>query len=475
MSVYGETKDIGMIGETVVALWASQAGFTPTKFTWDKLGSDYFIQARPTAGERRRVLLDPPPMSCVVQVKAARKSEGHVDIALSNLHALVTTPLPAFVIVVVLDEDMEPCDGRVIHLDRGWVERVTKRIVDLPLAERDQLHKKSMRCNWSRDGTALQKPHYWKSVLSFIEHEAGGDARKYAADKAKWHDDVGYDASPFRVGITLPMMATHEANDTLARFAVGLLDRLPLARMTVTARRFDQEEQIRDIGAANDIHMQLGAEPHVDIVEIAVRSTDGQDEAVLRTKLRVARNVFAFLPDEHNIWRFSADFLDIVVRSPLGEENPRVNFALNLGENQPLADLARAVRAFRILSSGRGCELLVRHAEFDQPFPLHVPPQTVPEFVEGSRYRQAIEDADRLTRVFGIENVTLTSAEDLEYEARRLRVMAMFLGPIEGDLEIRSRLVGDPTGSPVCWPTGESSGARPRVRRDYAERRPLSR
>lgn len=446
--MYDEPKDIGMIGENAFAFWASQAGFAPTKIVWDKYGTDFIIQARPTAASRRRLLVDPPVMSCVVQVKTTRKRDGHVDIALSNLHALATNPMPAFLIVVVLDDDEQPCDVRVIHLDRGWVERITKRIVEVPLEDRDGIHKKTFRCHWSADGTPLEKPHYWMSLIGFIERTAGVDAREYAAEKKRWNDEVGYDARPFRVRFTLPKMAADEANDALARFAVGLLDKIPLSSMTIAAVRFGESEVVHDLSGAESIHFQFNGDPPHEEVELTVRTSDGQEEAVLAAKLRTARSIFSFLPDEHDIWRFTSDYLDIIVRSPKSDENPGVTFSLSIAEGGPLPDIARAVRAFRILSAGNGGDFLVRLSADTEPYLLGFPPQASTPIVRGSRYRQAIEDADRIVRLFGVENIVITDGEALDREWKRLRLMVLFQGPLDGGLEMRTRLMNDPTGEP---------------------------
>jgi hypothetical protein len=370
-----------------------------------------------------------------------------VDIRLSNLQKLAGMPMPAFIVLVLLDDEGLAVGGRALHIDRDWIARISKRVVDLPLEERGQVHEKTMRWSWGAEGELLAGPNFGKSLLTFMAGVAGTDAREYALMKHGWHEEVGYDGRPYRVSVSLPAMAADVANETLAQFAVGLRKTLDLADLTIFERRFGQEEAVRTSEDASAITFQFTDEPPGEKVSITVRSSDGQEEATLPMTMRAASGVFGFLPDEHDIWRFSGTHLDIVATSPRGTTAPRFDLSLPVFDGGQLSELAAAVRAFRILMGRMGSEFIARLG--DREFAMPVPPQTAAAPARGARYRQAIEDADRMLRIFGIENVRITDPEALDAEAGRLRLMAVLQAPLSDELTMGIKVLGE--GSAPTW------------------------
>ena len=94
--------DMGGIGEAMLKQWAHEAGISPNPATNDVKGFDYLLVLSKTRDSTATnpLDLDPPELSCLVQVKATRNADRPIAVKLSNWERLAKSPLPAFFLVV---------------------------------------------------------------------------------------------------------------------------------------------------------------------------------------------------------------------------------------------------------------------------------------------------------------------------------------------------------------------------------------
>ena len=96
-------RNLGDLGESTLRLLAAQVDMSVNKANPDKTGWDFLVEfayARDYSKDFNLPLdKKPPPIQCLVQVKATDRQRRKWSIKLSNWVRLITSPLPAFNLV----------------------------------------------------------------------------------------------------------------------------------------------------------------------------------------------------------------------------------------------------------------------------------------------------------------------------------------------------------------------------------------
>jgi len=315
-----DAADLGGIGEATLTTWAHEVGISPKRATHDVNGWDFLlVLPRPGANVAppSPLDLDPPDMSCLVQVKATRDATKPIKVKLSNWQRLATTPLPAFFLVMEVSATNKPQRAFLVHVGEEWIARVLKRLRQTKPSERGKLNRRSLALSVNDehalpglDGTALS---------AAIREATGTNAYDYFSAKRRWIETVGYEEGRFQVTFTFGVTERDELYDMMADFAIGERKQLPIASYRAREVRFGIAADIRNVKNPQEAFLELPAIPSRMNATIEVRDADGVEVVALACKTYPATTIFPFLPAEYRKVALKSDGVTFVIspaRSP---------------------------------------------------------------------------------------------------------------------------------------------------------------
>jgi hypothetical protein len=144
--------------------------------------------------------LEPPELTCLVQVKATRNASKSIGVKLSNWKHVATSPLPAFFFVLEVDAAGKPNRAFLVHVGEAWIASVLKRLREAGPSKRNELHRYSLTLS-VKPSDALQTLD-GGALLHALRIHIGQSAYDYFTTKMGWLDTVGYDERRFEVTVT---------------------------------------------------------------------------------------------------------------------------------------------------------------------------------------------------------------------------------------------------------------------------------
>lgn len=143
--------DIGTGGELHFMVLCTDGGLTANKSQTDRHGWDVLIELEQPAGFLSQSTLHEPIIAGSVQVKSTRSKKLTVDVTLSNLRKMATTPLPSFYVLVDYSEGPVPHRAFIRHVDESLIGQILKRVsAHVTDGSGHLLHKKTLRIDFSR-------------------------------------------------------------------------------------------------------------------------------------------------------------------------------------------------------------------------------------------------------------------------------------------------------------------------------------
>ncbi|MEG0243200.1 MAG: hypothetical protein RR726_12210 [Pseudomonas sp.] len=191
-------RDLGNAGEARVQEWCALAGITVNKVGIDRHGWDLYFEMPAKSDLSTASRLHESAYECKVQVKTTGGGLKSVSVELSNLHAMATTALPSFYLLVVYDNDDVLVSAHLLHIDELQRERILSRIrKEMDEDESTKLNKKTMSLNFA-DKMQIQ-PLNGHGIKSAIISCIGDSQARYVSSKQRHLASVGYESGMYSI------------------------------------------------------------------------------------------------------------------------------------------------------------------------------------------------------------------------------------------------------------------------------------
>ena len=348
------TKDtVGKIGADAFRSWAGAAGLVVNESGDDQAGWDFLVESNPAADDEPTPdpfrHADTFPVRARVQVKATDKTDGLLDVKLSNWVRMVETPDPAFFFVAELDGHGAPQRAWLYHVGPDDWRRVQERKwaneVGRGGKARRPLHKLSLRLRYA-DGDPLPELS-GGAVLDTVARHTGSSASEYGLRKAEAVRAVGFEEGNVRLHIQIES----DAPDVLfAEAQLRLRPSVPVKRARVAPARFGIEHE-GHARVAEDLQAFVTSSPHSVPVEVAVAAPDGtvRIDAQLQAPDAVAHRLAAGRDLDGLSVRVESSVLDLVGRfgppSTVTVRSPQPDQRVPVRRHRDLIALTRAMAA----------------------------------------------------------------------------------------------------------------------------------
>lgn len=363
-------RDIGTLAQIKLEEWAAQVSITSNVASKDKEGWDYLLQFPLLDFEIGKPLdLRPARIECLVQVKGIETEKKTKSIKLSNWEKLVSSPLPAFFLIVQYGEEDDPENAFLVEVDDKWIYKVMERLRKVPDEKKNQLHKMRINLMWA-DSNRIEKLN-GEGLKTSIEKLIGDDYDAYVTQKHKYKKEVGQEA-PFVINITsMPYETLDSIYKDWVDLAIGVKDELPLAKMIINKEiRFGiPAETIEEKdGYLSIIDRSKTSKP----ITLILRNEKGTRKSSFPASLFTPDHFFPGkpVPKEIRKVRITSEIGDFVFNPNAVQKEKRVTVKIKYDENpRKLSELANLWRIVLILDNAldEGCYFEISDEEHD-PF-----------------------------------------------------------------------------------------------------------
>ncbi|MPQ67796.1 MULTISPECIES: hypothetical protein [unclassified Pseudomonas] len=228
--------DLGLMGESVFTTMCAGAGLTPNKSgTSDATGWDYVVEF-PIPAKRGALDMHISPCECKVQVKSTNSRGKRVSLKLSNLHRLVVSPVPTFVVFFEFDGREFPSNAYLLHVDEGLITKALKRV--RAEGSEAKLNRLTMvvRFDESHRLTSVTGQALKSKIMEYI----GLDLPNYVASKANHLKSAGFEDGFAKVTFGI----NNEDLEAFADAAIGLKTIAKLQSFRSVYSRFGIQDDV---------------------------------------------------------------------------------------------------------------------------------------------------------------------------------------------------------------------------------------
>jgi hypothetical protein len=195
-------RDLGNAAEDQVKSWCGVGGITANKAVIDRHGWDLIFEM--TSGFDLSIAsgLHQSAYECKVQIKATDGGPQSLSIKLSNLHAMATTALPSFYLLLDYAGGGAPQSAHLIHIDNELCKKILERVRQDYAEDRDvKLYEKWMSLNFANsinihplDGCGLK---------AAIAQCIGDSQSEYVSRKQQYLASAGYESGSTSISFQL--------------------------------------------------------------------------------------------------------------------------------------------------------------------------------------------------------------------------------------------------------------------------------
>lgn len=433
-------RDVGELGEAVLRQWAADTGATANKAYQDRGGWDFIVEI-PMPQAESRPLLDQtkPDLQCLVQVKSTDSSRMAVAIKLSNWHRLVSSPLPAFVLLLGFDGRPQPVRAHLVHVWEPVMERVLRRLRELSDSSPPvDLRRRRMSV---RPGPGEElDPVGAASFVAGIKNAVGLDVHQYAAKKRGLLDELGYEPQArgtITTRIRIPQDREADWDQLLADLQLGLVEELETEGGAYWDRRFGIE--------STEPQRTFDTVGRIVAKDIEPKGTGRLELRDGTRRLSVEVDIFAapLTPGPDIRWpdvklRLRMPFGDIITSPRLPNATIRWSWP-EISAVVPLRELVGISSVLRFLGeSGAGVEIWLLGSRVGF---LEVDAQAIPS--EASELARAVGDAWTAAKIVDGQDHLRTSVAGLLSQRSALGLVGQISGPAPRDLELTLTLAQD--------------------------------
>jgi len=236
------SRKLGDLGESVLEQWCAHTGILCNRAARDRGGWDFLLELEP-APVAANVPLDRRlgHRRCLVQVKATDSDRGTCAMKLSNWLRLVTSPLPAFVLVLEFGGEASPQQAYLIHVSETRMARVLRRLRELSAADPSvDLRSRRMALKWTEENQL--SPANADVFVSTLESAIGKDPQLYSAEKRRLLDSLGYEESSGEIITRIKIPEGWKGSsweELMADLQLGLVESLDTGGAELYDRRFE--------------------------------------------------------------------------------------------------------------------------------------------------------------------------------------------------------------------------------------------
>lgn len=420
-------QDTGKMGEAELYKWTSQVGIVSNKCFEDKTGWDFLVEFPVHKFDPvERLDLSPPVMQCKIQVKAHAKGTEKEQIKLDNMMRLALDPIPAFILSIEYDEELEPAKAFLVHIDEKYISKTLKRLYEISNQEEledEKLHKKTLDVRYN-DEDLLPRLH-GKGLEEALQRHLGDSFLDYSKQKLKLIEECGHEEGKYSISLNFDS----EVNDAeaLVDLTLGITDMLAPKQITIRKQRFGKvsrkgEEVLTEYGIKFTEPLRPDGQINA-MLSVNGRSIDIPFDYFLPTWIKEA------VEAKYLKIRLASGFLQLILGSLPGSTKfkyaiPEPSGKFPLRDFHHLALMLQALR--RAYDSGSEAFLEVPNPGGEvRSYPLGSSELT-PERIA---LAQTIEAAWLVAKHFDVQNSVEVSIEDLEANDFPLRELGAIVRP----------------------------------------------
>lgn len=230
--------DIGAGGEHFFMGFCSVDGVTANKCSADKHGWDVFVEVEQDTSAITQLTLHEPIIAGKVQVKSTRTKSLKIDVTLSNLRKMATSPFPSFYVLMDFSEEMFPQRAFIRHMDENLIREILERVnTHIIAGKAERLHKLTLRIDFGLGREIkLSKPSTFKSE---VLRAVGSSPAEYTDNKLRFLKTVGYDDGTHAMRFQLAGMENLSA---LVNATLGMGGSVKMQNLQFSTKRFGQED-----------------------------------------------------------------------------------------------------------------------------------------------------------------------------------------------------------------------------------------
>lgn len=408
-------RDLGSAGENHFSGWCAAAGITANKSVCDHNGWDIFIEYENPANIEDPHTLHEPLVECKIQIKSTDGRKRSVDIPLSNLKKMVTTPLPAFYVLLEFDASEFPTRAFIRHIDNELSGRVLKRIRELASLDKNvKLNKKTMRITFESETEIL--PLTAAQLKNKIIEIVGKSASRYTSKKQQHLATTGYEDGKYIMRFSID----GESNlEKLVNMSLGSGGKVEIKDVVSSAVRFgipsdqpDLDSPIATIELTNITPSEFGT---ITFKHPTKGTTVSFNVALYRSPLD------EWLPDSMRKMRLESELLEV----HLGRDAKLVNIQIKL-EPETMADATEILKIFKlctILSNPKKVELTLKFVNVKIPLQLN----ESSGFTDCSYQINLLERLLKIKAAFGHLEPLTTSISEIELQRVKIAKISHIL------------------------------------------------
>ena len=235
-----QKRNVGVLGEDTLALWASQLGIVANRVQQDRKGWDNLLEFPVDLSSTRGGALDTAtePPKCFVQVKSTDRRIGAYRVSVANLQRLACSPLPAFFLILEFDEQDEPQRASLVHVGPDLASRGLKRLRLISVAPAKlQPHRVHETIRIS-EHERLTTPAAG-CFSAAMRHHVGADLHGYVERKRHWLRHAGYEKGGQQLNIEVRLPSDDRTTQqVLVDLALGIEPNLEVLGGDVRDMRF---------------------------------------------------------------------------------------------------------------------------------------------------------------------------------------------------------------------------------------------
>ncbi|WP_223434648.1 MULTISPECIES: hypothetical protein [unclassified Pseudomonas] len=412
--------DIGAGGEHFFMAFCSVDGVTANKSNADKHGWDVFVEVEQETSELTQLTLHEPIIAGKVQVKSTRTTSLKVDVTLSNLRKMATSPLPSFYVLMDFSQGLYSPRAFIRHVDESLIREILERVnTHIIAGKAEKLHKLTLRIDFGLGREMrLSEPSTFKSE---VLRAVGRSSAEYTDKKLTFLKTVGFEDGGHVMHFQLEGMENLTA---LVNASLGMGGSVQLQNLQFSTRRFGQV----DPGS--------GRELSTGVMEITPAAPTARGTLTFRdlstgasaqvNASAYASPMHAWLPEHLKILRFDCGPFDWL----MNENGSSAQFTSTIDPDLP-ANLDELSNFFQIV-----CLLhSPKNLSIDMDFQGKQSSVTVKNGIGLPSYLPALETADLLLKIksyFGDRGLLMVSVTELMRSHREIRGLWAFLSSAAG-------------------------------------------
>lgn len=351
-----ESDTLGRLAEQEFNTLALRGDITVNKVQVDRHGWDFILQIPYGVISRASPLtLDKlgPELACKIQVKSTEQSKNSCDdINLENWSRMISEPIPWFVAILVY-ESRNLKEFFLVHIDETLIARALRRLRQVKIAHKDEIHKKFMSLSWTEKDRIEMPLH--EGLLKKITSSVHEGFYKYVEKKKRLYQTLGYEDKTAQGTITFESPNSTDPTslwNVLADHAIGLTPNMPVSMIDLNEVRFGIPVPL-DLcsgGKPEDCRIE---DPKVDVGQISFHNKRYPSKWVaIDCNFYHAGVVFPFLPKDYQKIRIQTKFVSVIVDPVDNNLNLKVDISIDPEREEPIGDLLKYARFVLICSEG---------------------------------------------------------------------------------------------------------------------------